>query len=467
MRIKNDSIFYGNYSYDQLDGKHKLYINLKTNMFGAINNGDTINAKLTEIGEYKNGQKSGFWQYYDLEGTKESEGEYYSNEKNGIWNFYYSNYMDDFHKSGLTSYSGKLYKKSSYQLGVLNGKQERYSNLEVVKVLCDTSKYKNRSPLDSCSKTIFTTFKETSYYKDGILNGYCEILDSNGVLQLKGNFVNGIKEGNWTIGETYYRFMDLKNFYCYYEGIMINDKKEGVWEVYWKPQDKKDIFEKISYKNDQLDGLIEFYDGNKIIMSKDYVKQIQIYDSTKTNLIEKYEILSEALGIVRYIKSTYTQDKKIEEEYKFKIKTDNNIINYYLMLHYLNIYQNKALLKIGVPPSLKDGKFVEYDLNEKVFIEGYFSNDLKSGDWKNYYYDQNVYSVQAFANNNGATINYFEIDTDKPYSGKLIFKHSNGKVKSEYKISKGLLDGKSKYYDEKGDLIKTEKYNQGELTTEN
>jgi antitoxin component YwqK of YwqJK toxin-antitoxin module len=102
-----------------------------------------------------------------------------------------------------------------------------------------------------------------------------------------------------------------------------------------------------------------------------------------------------------------------------------------------------------------------------VFIEGYFSNDLKSGDWKNYYYDQNVYSVQAFANNNGATINYFEIDTDKPYSGKLIFKHSNGKVKSEYKISKGLLDGKSKYYDEKGDLIKTEKYNQGELTTEN
>jgi antitoxin component YwqK of YwqJK toxin-antitoxin module len=29
------------------------------------------------------------------------------------------------------------------------------------------------------------------------------------------------------------------------------------------------------------------------------------------------------------------------------------------------------------------------------------------------------------------------------------------------------LDGKSKYYDEKGDLIKTEKYNQGELTTEN
>jgi antitoxin component YwqK of YwqJK toxin-antitoxin module len=467
MRIKNDSIFYGNYSNDLLDGKHKLYINVKTNILGTINNGDTTNAKLTQIGEYKNGQKSGFWQYFDLAGAKESEGEYYYDEMNGTWNFYYSNYLEDFRKSGLTSYSGKLYKKATYQNDKLNGKQERYSNLEVVNVLCDTAKYKNRSPLDSCSKTIFTNFKETSYYKDGILNGYCEILDSNGVLKLKGNFVNGIKEGNWTIGKSYYKFMQLENFYCYYEGNIKDNKKQGTWQVYMKTGEKKDIFETLNYKDDQLDGLIEMHSGTKITMARDYVKQIQVFDSTKTNLIENYHILSETSDIVRFLKFTYNPNNKIEQEYKIKIKPTNSIIDYDLMLNYLGIYNYQALADIKMPELIKDGKYAEYDKTDKITLEGYFTNDLKSGDWKNYYYDQNIYSVQPFANNNGATIEYFEIDTDKPYSGKLIFKHNNGKVKSEYKISKGLLDGKSKYYDEKGDLIKTEKYNQGDLVLDN
>lgn len=49
------------------------------------------------------------------------------------------------------------------------------------------------------------------------------------------------------------------------------------------------------------------------------------------------------------------------------------------------------------------------------------------------------------------------------FSGKFIQKNDNGKLKYEFKISEGLRDGKSKYFDENEKTVKTEKYDKGVL----
>ncbi len=70
---------------------------------------------------------------------------------------------------------------------------------------------------------------------------------------------------------------------------------------------------------------------------------------------------------------------------------------------------------------------------------------------------------QDFKDNTGGTENYFVINSSQPFSGKFIQKYENGKLKYQFKISEGLRDGKSKYYDENGKVTKTEKYEKGIL----
>jgi len=58
---------------------------------------------------------------------------------------------------------------------------------------------------------------------------------------------------------------------------------------------------------------------------------------------------------------------------------------------------------------------------------------------------------------------YLNINNGQLFSGKFIQSFNNGKTKYEFKISEGLRDGKSKYYDENGKVTKTEKYDKGIL----
>jgi len=87
----------------------------------------------------------------------------------------------------------------------------------------------------------------------------------------------------------------------------------------------------------------------------------------------------------------------------------------------------------------------------------------KIGVWKSYYYDINVFTEQTYNNNTCAEEKYLILTTGKLFSGKFIQNFENGELKYEFKISSGLRNGKSKYYNESGKLIKTEKYKRGRL----
>ncbi len=83
-------------------------------------------------------------------------------------------------------------------------------------------------PLDSCHELRFTKVLETAYYKnDQLLHGPFESKDSTNKILLKGNFVNGEKEGAWIDS---YEQTDApnKSLYIMLKGEYKNGKREGL-----------------------------------------------------------------------------------------------------------------------------------------------------------------------------------------------------------------------------------------------
>ena len=111
------------------------------------------------------------------------------------------------------------------------------------------------------------------------------------------------------------------------------------------------------------------------------------------------------------------------------------------------------------------GAYFMCDEKNTILISGSMEKKAKNGTWRFYHYDTNVFSSQEFADNVGGVEKYYLINTLNNFSGKLIQKYNNGTVKSEFKISEGLREGKSKYFSENGQLLRVEKYKQGILIT--
>ncbi|MBK7037876.1 MAG: hypothetical protein IPH42_16425 [Bacteroidetes bacterium] len=144
-------------------------------------------------------------------------------------------------------------------LGKLNGKSTRYSYLDEEKFLCSDI-YENRSSFDTCSKFIYTKALETSFYKNGKLNGPYELKDSLNNIVVSGNFKNDKKDGEWI---QRYTSQDIsgESYYYYQKGSYTDDEREGKWTQYFQ---EGEIVKTINYKNGELNGeYVEWIQFNK------------------------------------------------------------------------------------------------------------------------------------------------------------------------------------------------------------
>ena len=136
----------------------------------------------------------------------------------------------------------------------------------------------------------------------------------------------------------------------------------------------------------------------------------------------------------------------------------------------LNFNFFELLFLIAIDGKLSDGstgfangEFKVYGLDDKILVEGSTLKKDRTGKWNFYYYDVNIYTEQDYSNNVSGVEKYFVLNSAQPFSGKFIQKYNNGKTKYEFKISDGLRDGKSKYFNESGEETKSEKYDKGIL----
>ena len=431
---------------------------IKSSHFGQSLFGDTANCPLVVTGSYNEGQKNDYWKYYSLSKELIKEGRYYNDLKSGEWKYYFENYGDE--KSKPFTNSGKLFLIENYENGKKSGKEIRYATFELQEIPCDTTGNTNINPLDTCHKMAYQKIFETAYYKNGELHGPYEQKDSIGIIIFKGNYIYGKKDGVWLESYVSTDFED-KNYYTFLRGNYVNGLETGIWEEYVI---EDFIYTKYNYAYGKLNGKTTNYNSSKKPREDKYfsdgeLKSLSIYDSLGLFIIRTYEILYESYYDIKCRKIEFNQDGKVSQEYMIR-KKHGEVINH-------NFFELMFILNTGKysdgSTGYPDGEFKLYDKSDKILVEGHVYKNNKIGKWEVYYYDINIYTEQDFKDNEGGPERYFVIDTRQAFSGKFIRKYDNDKIKCEFKISEGLRDGKSKYYDETGKVMKTEKYEKGIL----
>jgi len=450
--VTNDSIIFGTYRDGMLHGQYKIFTSLHNLILGDLS-GDTSGTILTTSGNYFNGQKIGNWKYFSLTKALRVDGQYSNDEKTGEWRLY----LDFIQNEGKAeSYSNQLYKIENYEKGKLNGKSVQYANLEKVVVPCDT--VRNKNPLDTCYTMKYQKMYEMVFYKNDVFHGPCEIKDSVGNIQFQGTFINGEKDGPWI--ERYDRNSSEGVSYSeYLKGNYIKGKRNGIWDECGVDNF---VYTNYNYKNGLLEGkTIDLNRKNKPktekFFEKGRLKGLNSYDSLGSSLQAKYEILSESPIDLKCRLTDYNNDGSTSQVYWMK-KNEESINHNYFEIEFLFKISDKFS---DGSSGYADGEFKAFDSHDLLLVEGAVIKKDRIGKWKYYYRDVNVLVEQEYSNNIGGCENYYNLSTGQPFSGKFIQLFTNGKLKSEFKISDGLRDGKSKYYNENGEIVKTEKYDKG------
>lgn len=457
-RINRDSIFIGNYKNGLLDGSYRVYQRLTSYSLDALH-GDTTKCQLIINGRYLEGQRSGVWKFYSMSKGLIKEGQYQQGLESGEWKQYFDNYVNDNGKP--QPYSGKLRLIENYEHGIKNGKETIWGILEKRTIKCPKKVTDNFSPMDTCFKMVYQRFFQTSYYKNGALNGSFERKDSNDLIISKGNYINGKKDGLWLESRL---SLDsaLNNYYTFLRGKYADGMETGVWEEFIK-EDFINVTN--TYLNGKLNGKTTNYNNYKKPKEEKYfedgkLKTFNIYDSLGANILRSYEILAESDYEFKCRKTTFNQAGRIVQEYTLRKNNGKAInLNYFEFVFnlYTGIYSDGTL-------GHASGEYKMYDKNNRILVEGQMHKNMKIGLWKNYYYDNNIYSEQAFKDNVGGVEKFLLLNSSRPFNGKFVQNYENGKPKYKFLIFKGLREGKSKYYSEMGNLIKTENYKNGILT---
>lgn len=420
---KGDSLIVGHYKANELNGNYKVYRDLNKTLFGGIINTNITQLKLTEEGQYDNGKKSGNWKFYDMSGSLSAEGSYIEDFEDGNWNYYYPNYVKENGES--EAYAKKLIIKETYLNGKLNGKAQRFYYKEEIKYPCnevDGSGVK----MDSCSKFIFHEINETSYYKNGELNGIYELRDSINQMVSKGQYINDLKEGKW---------------FTYKKGSKI--KKES------------------NYKNDALNGeVIEYNDNYKPINIGQFelgkLKQLVVNDSLGTNRNYKYDIIKRTDDYLKVNQSEYFSDGIVLKEYWLKNDYKND--DYFEFNFIMKTYKESDG-SLGYT----DGEFLVTTLNNEPIIKGKLYKENKIDTWTYYYYDQNVKIEKKYIDNAVIEELYLKLDNSL-FSGEFEYVDNEKNVKEVRKIKEGLRNGKTIYIDLKTNkTINKEDYKGGKL----
>lgn len=453
--VKGDSLIFGNYVDDNLDGGYVVYKDLFRTFFGGIIRTDSSSLKLESKGRYSQGNKTGHWILYSF-GDKVQEGNYWNDLKDGEWKYYYPGYVDE--KSIKLEYSGKLYLTETYEFGKLNGKSIRYSYIDEEKVLCDSSINKTVNPIDSCTKRTWIKCYESSFYKNDLLHGPYIYKDSSGNVILQGNYITGKKDGAWIESYLSDGFNNEKHL-VYQEGNYTNRQREGKWIEYVT---KDFILNEFYYSSGKLNG--KYYSYNKDNTTSeiktfeyDKLKTLSVYDSTGTKVIRKFEILKETKDYLKVRKTDF--DSEITVSLEYYMKKEEPELNH-------NFFEIIFAIKSGKYSSgedcYPDGVFTLTDNKGNIILTGNLLKKDRIGVWKFNYEEQNAQIQVEYKNGKPGIEKYFAFNTNTLFNGTFVFNNSETGLKEERKIKNGLRNGKTLYIEPStGKIIKKEKYDDG------
>ena len=283
---------------------------------------------------FDNGYADGKWEYYKYNTLSEVTN-YSKGYLNGEKITYYGDGKTIKDKATVKngkadgmvySYSqdGKLVYEKGMKEGIDEGRERRYD--ETGKVIAETI-YKN-GKADGKSFAIINNgypdaYTETKYYKNGVLDGdYSEIYE-NGIVKVKGKYLN------W--------------------------KKEGVWEARKEDGSLKPTEE---YKNGNVVKRFTYFSDGKVEMERNFDENGKQHGVEKKYDLETGKPKSEL---------NYVHGKQVGKQVRYVSSTTGDFIE--------TSYYNEA--------GQKDGEYSEvYVEGEKaVKVKGQYVKDKKHGKW--------------------------------------------------------------------------------------
>lgn len=442
-KISYDSISFGSYKNNIINGKYTVFTTEKNIENGVLVEIDTLKLKKVITGFYADNNKHGEWNYFDVDGTKIMEGKFENNKKVGKWKRFYSIYVDDNDKE--MDYSGTLFLEENYVDGKLNGETKRFSTLKDVNFPCTDDSNK------ICTKVVFTKILEKSNFENGLLNGAYELINSENQLVKKGQYTAGKKTGKWILLNNCTVVAEHNN--TEESGEFLNDKKHGKWER--RKNDK--IISSYTYENDIIDGDHVCYENQKITEKRNFaagkLKVLELFNEVEQPSI-KYTITENEQNY-NCEKTEYLKDGVCVKNYLVSKKQDSRI-NY---MTFKNDFEKSD--------KIADGWYQKKTVDNQIYEEGNFKNNLKHGKWTNFYYDKKV-KTEIDYNEKAEVISEFYTDLKKnaPFSGEFEMVYVDKSGSEERKIKEGKRNGTTRYKDAKDKTSKKESYKDGVLKVE-
>jgi antitoxin component YwqK of YwqJK toxin-antitoxin module len=367
------------------------------------------------------GRKTGLWTFYRKDKSLSAKIHFFNGKREGMTKYYWEN--------------GNLYKSANYINGKKEGVEKSYSN--------------NGSVLYNKN------------YKEDVLHG-TTISYYNGEIDEFVTYKNGIKHG---------KFQDYYKGTINYEGVYQNGKTHGLWLERFVFDDERNGKVSSEYKmiNGKLVNPVKFYEYDDFGLYSD------------TPEIKRYYWLGD-LDLPKSDIFYFFDDAKRGE---WNMYDENNILIQRKTYNntgdvVANRIFNKKGIVIEFEEDYKNGK--SYKRNE-YYDNGALesvriidpTDEYRTIMSKNYYEDGNT---KSYYENNIRTYYYksgkikakkefnYGKGKDSQISSTTEF-YENGNIKVVKKYTglndqgSGIKDGAWKYYNEKGELIKTENYSNG------
>lgn len=417
--ITNDLSYTATYKDDQEEGEVVYYYrNGKVETTCMYTAGEAngkyrkyfFNGQLNMEGTYANGKKTGLWKEYHQNGKLYSESNYVDDQLDGEQKLYYDN--------------GQMETHSFYKKGKVEGKSEDFD--QDGKLFCETIYEKGRlRDIKFYDKKGQVISNATSRNGSGNLVFY----DPQGNKTSEGYFTKeGLREGK----TTYYYRIGKPSMVAEYKDGLLN----GIRTSYFK---NGKISEQGNYTADAEDGyqVSNYIDGTPesegwVNEGKKQGEHIS-YNNLGNMVSRSFYVNNEENGYVEY----FHPNGKVDYEQRYEEGWMREFTQYDT--------SGKVLSTTFLPQGNGDFSFKLY--NGKPYINGSYRNNRLHGEYKIYYPNDAVSSVQYYRWG-------YHDSTYKHY-------HLNGKLAGEGQYRHGNKNGTWKTYYENGKTEQVETYVDG------
>lgn len=459
-----------NYVNGKLSGEVKSYYwngQLSTEYTSTLDKKNGVykeyyyDGKVYAEGAYKNDLASGTWKTYHHNGQLMREGLYKTpGKREGVWKEYHDN--------------GKQATEATYKVGKLNGTVTQYdndghkTNEKVYKsdVLTKDTWYNTKGNVLGSFNITKGEVNVTEYYPNGAEMG-------------RGNYFNGLKQGEWTYYDENGWKYSVVNYYA--------DILDGSYKVY-HPNGK--VAFETEYRYGFEHGYRKQWHINGEIAGEGWVQ----YDAKQGDWFEynargiqvhhSYYLNDNEYGTQEF------SDARGRRREEIKLKQNIGVLR--------TLYDSTGKVQYEMKAPNGSGEFTPGYANGKPWHAGTYSRGLRNGDYKKYAWDGRIVwegtyvlgdlegkrkisydwtdavfneSTMREGELDGPSVGYWE-NGQKRFEenfdagtqvGEQKYYHDNGQLQRSYTLIDGEINGESRAYSQDGKLVWVRYYSSGRL----